>query len=113
MEGRDVSVLEQGASDDFTGLDALIEQMRADGRDWAQAKADYYAAKAQKTLELRASGMAVGTIQDVVKGDAAVNLAMLKMDCAEVNYKTAQEAVMARKMQVKTINEQRRQEWYS
>lgn len=103
----------QGCGDDVTGLDALIEQMRADGQDWAQAKADYYAAKAKKVLELRASGMAVGIVSDTVKGDPAVNLAMLKMDCAEANYKASQEAIMVRKMQVKMLNEQRNREWYA
>lgn len=103
----------QAVAADAASLDAMIEQMRSDGQDWAAAKADYYAAKAQKVLELRTGGMAVGIVQDTVKGDPAVNLAMLKMDCAEANYRASREAVMARKMQIKLANEAANREWYA
>lgn len=100
-----MSVVSHGVSDDLTGLDELIEQMRQDGHEWAMARAEYYRAKGLKSLELKASGMPVTLIHDVVRSYDDVNRALMRKDAAEVNYHTSKEAVMARKMQVRTRNQ--------
>lgn len=98
--------------DDLTGLSALVEQQRRDGEAWARKKAAYYKAKAIRAADLRAAGCPVGYIEQTVKGDENVNNAMLEMDLAEVVYRASQEAVMARKLQVRVKNSTAQAEYY-
>lgn len=99
-------------NDDLTNLSVLVEQQRKDGEDWARKKAAYYRAKALRAADLRAAGCPVGYIDQTIKGDEKVNAAMLEMDLAEVVYRASQEAIMARKLQVRVKNSVSQADYY-
>ena len=92
-------------------LDLALDLTKKRGEEWAQAKADYYTAKAEAALQMRKDGVPVTLIEIAVKGDKAVNRAMLEMDIAEVGYDNAREARNVYKKKLDTLREQYDREW--
>lgn len=61
--------------------------------EYARTVADYYAAKARRTLEMRADGEPVGVVEMRVKGDPDVVDKLFAMTLAEGKYKAAMKAI--------------------
>lgn len=92
-------------------LDVAVRELRDRGRALAQAEADYRKEKAKAILEERRKGTPVTIIADLVKGREDIALLCFKRDCAEVVYKSAQEAINALKLEIRIINGQIEREW--
>lgn len=106
-------VFSKYASQDPTGLWELVQDMLDCQRAAAGAEAAYEAAKATKALELKASGMPVGIIDKILKGDRDVNAKLVAFRCAEAEFKAAAEAVNVRKIEVRQQSEAWQQEYNS
>ncbi len=92
-------------------LDTMISQMKSRGQDYAQARADYEIAKAEKMLALRDDGIAVTATRDLALGDRKVAQLRLKKDVAETLYKTVQEAIQTQKLKLRLMESQLQREW--
>lgn len=92
-------------------LEWALRESRKRGNEWAQANAEYYTVKSQTAFRLRDEGMSASMIALVLKGDKAVNMAMLKRDAAEVSYENAREARNIYKKRLDTLREQMAREW--
>ena len=108
-----MAVVSQVPNDDPYGLDDLVVELQRCGHDAAVAEAEYRKQEALKTLELKATGMAIGVIDKVVRGDEKVNLALLQWRAAEVEYKAAAEALNVAKIKAKERNNVARAEYYA
>ena len=92
-------------------IDAAIVESRRRGLVMVQRESEYYTAKAHESFELLEAGYANTLIQQVIKGRPKVAEAMSAYHAAEVEYKNAQDAVMAYKKCLDTLREQQQREW--
>lgn len=91
--------------DDWTGLSELIDISEQDGMAWAQADSDYYKAKAKCAARYKAAGCPVGYIDMIIRGDEDVMAERLKLKMAEVTYKASKERLLAKKAEIKAMND--------
>lgn len=92
-------------------LDVAIRELGTRGKAYAQLEMDYRIALADKTLSEREKGTPVTIISDVCRGDRKIARMRFDRDCAEVVYKSAQEAINATKLQIKILDAQLEREW--
>ena len=100
-------------SDDPTGLASLLKDVEEKGVELAHARRAYYRAKNLRALQLKADGMPVTLITETLKGYEEVADARLAMDVAEVMFRTACDAHVDRRQQVRARNAQMEREWWS
>lgn len=86
-----------------------IEYIKKWGRKYAKAEVDYYVAKAQATLKLKADGIPVTLIPLIAKGECEKEL-LQKLE-SESMYKAALENVNAIKIMIRVLEEQIKQDW--
>lgn len=92
-------------------LDTAITQLGKRGKAYAQAEMDYKIALSKKILEEREKGTPVTIISDVCRGNPAIAKLRFERDCAEVVYKSAQEAINSYKLQIRMLDSQVSREW--
>lgn len=93
----------------------LMKQAMAEiperGRIYAQAEADYQAAKNVRALELKAEHMSATLIQLTIKGDKDVNMKLFERDVALIEYESARDAVNVLKLDARLLEQQIQREW--
>lgn len=92
-------------------LDVAVKELRARGTAFAQAEHDYRVAKAKAILDEREKGTPATLTADIVKGRSDIAKLCFERDCAEVVYKSAQEAINSLKLQLRLIEAQVSREW--
>lgn len=103
--------LVEGVRRDRDLMLTAVTEAKERGLRLARANADYYAAKNVRALELRAEGMPVSMISNVLKGDDRVSGALFERDCAQVEYDSAREAINAYKLSARLGEQQIAREW--
>ena len=94
-------------------LDTAVKQLGVRGKAYAQAERDYKIALAKRIMEERAKGTPVTIISDICRGDSEIARLRFERDCAEVVYKSAQEAIQSIKLQIRILDAQVSREWNS
>ena len=94
-------------------LDISVLQLRATGKEYAQAERDYKVLLRTECLKLRDEGMAIGMIDKVCYGIPSVAEARFRRDVAETIYKANQEAINSLKLQMRLMEGQINREWGS
>ena len=92
-------------------LDAAIAQLSKRGRAYAEAEMNYKIELAKKILYERDKGTPVTIISDICRGDPHIAKMRFERDCAEVVYKSAQEAINSYKLQIRLMDAQLTREW--
>lgn len=92
-------------------LDAAIRQLGKRGRTYAQAEMEYKIALNEAILMERVNGTPVTIISDVCRGKKEIAKLRFERDCAEVVYKSAQEAINSYKLQIRILDAQIQREW--
>lgn len=83
-----------------------VSYMRRAGENYARAQNAYKTAINQEYLKLRADGMPVTMISQIVHGQPDVAPKLLERDISEALYKTAQENIQAIKLQMRILENQ-------
>lgn len=94
-------------------LDAAIKQLSKRGQAYADSERTYRIALAKRILELRETGVPVTIISDICRGDKEIAGLRFDRDCAEIVYKSAQEAINNYKLQIRILDSQVQREWGS
>jgi hypothetical protein len=94
-------------------LDAAVKQLGVRGKAYAQAERDYKVALAKRIIQEREKGTPVTIISDICRGDTEIARLRFERDCAEVVYKSAQEAIQSIKLQIRILDAQVSREWSS
>ena len=92
-------------------LGEAVRKLVQTGREYANKERDYNIILAQKSLELKDSGMPATLIGLVVRGQKEVALARCERDIAEVMYKANQELINQCKIEAKILESQLNREW--
>ena len=88
-----------------------IHDLRQRGLAFANAECEYKIALAQKVTELRAEGMAVGIINQIVYGQPEVAKKRLERDIAQTMYEVAKEAINGTKLKIRITENQLEREY--
>ena len=92
-------------------MDKAIKELKERGQAFAKAEHDYKVASAQKILSLRAEGVPVTIISDLVKGDREVAKLRMDRDISEVLYKSCLEGINVYKIKTRILEGQLQREW--
>lgn len=92
-------------------LTSSIRLLRKNGEAFAEAEREYKISLAQKSLELRDSGMAITLIDKVVFGDRKVAEMRFKRDVASATYEANKEHINVTKLQLRLLEGQLSREW--
>lgn len=84
-------------------LDRALSTCRQNGIKWAEAERLYRIAKSKEELRLRSEGVPVTLIPDIVKGLVEVADLDFERNVALVVYKANTEAVLVKKLELKTL----------
>jgi len=95
----------------FSNISKAIDALYPNGVKKATAEREYRVALAKEILKMRASGMPVSIIGDVCRGDDYIADLKMARDIAESNLDANKEAIMAWKLEAKSIEEQISREW--
>jgi arginine decarboxylase-like protein len=90
--------------------DALLSY-RKRGEFFAAARRDYQVALAKEMLIQRAEGLPVTIIPDICRGKLEIANMRFEKDVAEARYKSAYEAILCIKIQVRILENQIKQDW--
>lgn len=93
-------------------LDESLSRLRKNGEEAARTNQEYYIAKRQAILRLKADGLPATLIQQMVKGEPEVADKLLARDIARTMYETNKEHINIRKIQLKNIEAQIEREWH-
>ena len=91
-------------------LKKSLKKLRLNGIEQAKCEKEYKIAVNKKALELKADGMPVTLIQQVIYGYEDIAELRFKRDSAEVIYNANQEAINCLKLQMRLIEEQIKRE---
>ena len=92
-------------------LTSSIKLLRKNGEAFAEAEREYKISLAQKSLELRDSGIAITLIDKVVFGDRKVAEMRFKRDVANATYEANKEHINVTKLQLRLLEGQLSREW--
>lgn len=92
--------------DDRALMKKASRELSERGVALAKAEAEYQTAKHKRVFELKDEKVAATLIQLTIKGDPAVSQAMFLRDCAEVEYKSALEALNVYKLDARILEAQ-------
>ena len=84
-------------------LDRALSTCRENGIKWAEAERNYRIAKSKEELRLRADGVPVTLIPDIVKGLEEVANLDFERNVRLVTYKANVEAMLVKKLELKTM----------
>lgn len=99
--------------DDRRLMKTASRELKTRGEAYARAEAEYQKAKNKRALELKAEGLSATMIQLTIKGDPDVNEKLFDRDLAEIDYKSAVEALNVYKLDARMIEAQIQREWTS
>lgn len=94
-----------------TELTASINQLAKNGKSLAEAERDYKITLRTEALKLKADGMPVTLINQIVYGIKSVAELRLKRDIAETIYDTNKEHINITKLKIKILESQISREW--
>lgn len=94
-------------------LDYALATCRQNGIKWAEAERLYRVAKSKEELRLRAEGVPVTLIPDIVKGLEEVADLDFNRNVALVTYKANVEAMLVKKLELKTMEAELEREYGS
>lgn len=94
-------------------LDQALKTWRSNGLAWCEAEKEYRKLKSQEILRLRAEGLPVTLIPDIVKGLDEVAELDFKRNAAEVIYKANGEAINVKKAEFKAMESELEREYVS
>lgn len=83
----------QQLEEDRRLIKRAVSEASERGKDYAEKKAAYYAAKAAAALRMKSDGLPVTLIDMAAKGDEKVAAAMLEMQCAEAMWRASLKAI--------------------
>ena len=89
----------------YQEMEQAIDDTIESGNALAIAEAEYRREKGSLTTRLRADGMPVSIISDIVKADELINELMLKRDMAQVLYRVSPEQINIRKLRYRALTE--------
>ncbi len=92
-------------------LEKAIDNLAKNGYDLAEKERQYKVAVNKKALELRAEGMPVTLIQQVIYGYEDISILRLNRDNAEVKYNANQEYINTIKLQIRILESQLNREY--
>lgn len=92
-------------------LDQAMLTCRMNGMKWAEAERDYRIKKSQEELRLRDENYPVTLIPDIVKGLPEAAELDYKRNIALVTYKANQEAILVKKLELKTMEAELEREY--
>lgn len=92
-------------------LNTSIVKLRDYGRELAEAERDYKVALRQEALKLKADGMAVTLINQIVYGVPEIAKKRCDRDIAQTMYTVAQENINSIKLQIRILEGQVNREW--
>lgn len=92
-------------------LNKAVKDLRESGTRRAQAERDYKVILAQKCLDMRDHGFAVGMIDKVCYGIDEVAEARFNRDVTDVLYTANLESINSIKLQIRLIEAQIEREW--
>ncbi len=92
-------------------LDQALSTCRKNGLEWAEAERKYRLKKSQEELRLRNENYPVTLIPDIVKGLSEVADLDFKRNVAMVTYKANQEAILVKKLELKTLESELEREY--
>lgn len=98
--------LYQDLLDDRRLMKRAVQEASERGREYACAKAAYYAAKSAKALEMKAEGVPVTLIGAAVKGAPEVAGKLLDMQAAEALWRAAMKAVDVYMLDCRIVHDQ-------
>lgn len=84
-------------------LNTALSLLGARGREAAEAERIYRMRVRQEILLEKANGTAATLMSDIVRGHDEISELKMKRDIAETMYKSAQEAINIKKIQLKII----------
>lgn len=87
-------------------LDEALSTLRRNGIEWAKAERDYRTLKSKEIMRLKSEGYPTTLILDVVKGLDEVAELDFKRNAALVVYKANVEALLVKKIELKTAHEE-------
>lgn len=90
-----------------------LELYRESGAQFAENEREYRTALRTAIMTERANGMPVSIVGDVARGIPRIANLKCARDCSEAVYKASQEAINARKLNIKILDAQMSREWYS
>lgn len=99
--------------DDRRLMKAASTELKKRGEQYAKAEAAYQAAKNRRALEMKTEGLSATMIQTIIKGDPEVNDLLYERDFAEIDYRSAVEALNCYKLDARIIEAQINREWSS
>jgi len=92
-------------------LDKALSSCRENGIKWAEAERQYRILKSKEELRLRAEGVPVTLIPDIVKGLEEVADLDFNRNVALVTYKANVEAMLVKKLELKTMESELEREY--
>ena len=92
-------------------LDKALSTCRENGIKWAEAERQYRILKSKEELRLRAEGVPVTLIPDIVKGLEEVANLDFNRNVALVTYKANVEAMLVKKLELKTMESELEREY--
>lgn len=92
-------------------LDKALSTCRQNGIKWAEAEKNYRIAKAREILKFKSAGYPVTLIPDLVKGLEEIAELDLKRNTALVVYKANQEAILVKKLEMRTLESELEREY--
>lgn len=92
-------------------LNTAVRLLKKRGMEYAGAERDYKIALNKKILLERENGTPVTIMSDICRGSEEIAQLRFKRDCAEVVYKSAQEAINSYKLQLRLLDAQLDREW--
>lgn len=92
-------------------LNTSIVKLKDYGRELAEAERDYKVALRQEALKLKADGMAVTLINQIVYGVPEIAKKRCDRDIAQTMYTVAQENINSIKLQIRILEGQVNREW--
>ena len=87
-------------------LHAALKALSKRGRVYAEAEREYRVALNQKILMERDEGTPVTIIHDLCRGDRKIAQLRFNRDVAEIQYKSAMEAINVYKLTIRVLSEQ-------
>ncbi len=92
-------------------INKAITEYKKRGIERAKTEREYRIALSAEVLEQKAEGTKVTIISDICRGKKEIADLKFKRDVADTLYKSAEEAINAYKLELRTIEGQIQREW--
>lgn len=96
----------------FDETEQEIDEMRESGYRVARFQSDYRMKVAVMTMRLKADGMPVTIISDLVRGDEEIARLKLEWVRAEADNNASKHKIFLNEKKIDVLNDQIKREWY-